>query len=396
MNEQLAGLLRKYLDQVASEQETDQLMAMLKQAENDEQLISEMNKEWMNFQETLPYFREEEAEVMLKSILEKTFVNPGIVVPKPARRVHFMKKWAWVAASILIAFSVGVYIWTADQKSTETKVAKVNTDHIAPGKDGAILTLADGSLVLLDTIKNGVIALQGGATAKVLNGELVYEATGKEVVYNTMSTPKGRQYQLTLPDGTKVWLNAASSIYYPTVFTGEERSVKITGEAYFEVVRNTRMPFRVNVNNKAEVEVLGTGFNVNAYDDEDTIRTTLLEGSIALKKDSKKVMLKPGQQGRIASAIAYGGNITVETVTTENVVAWRNGLFNFHGASLQEVMRQLVRWYDIKVRYENNIPDISFGGEMSRNVSLEGLLRTLQASEVKFRMEDDRTLVISP
>lgn len=398
MNEHLGILLRKYLDQVSSEQETDELMAMLKQSENDEQLLLEMNKEWRDFQGTHPYFKEEEAAAMLKAIWSKSLIKTDFVIPKPIHRVHIMKKWGWVAASIFLIFSIGVYLWIPNKKSAKADLAKVDTWNIVPGKDGAILKLADGSLILLDTIENGLIALQGGATAKVIDGALVYEATGNEVAYNTMSTPKGRQYHLILPDGTKVWLNSASSIRYPTVFTGEERRVGITGEAYFEVAKNTNKPFRLDVNNKAEVDVLGTSFNVNAYDDEESIRTTLLEGSIALKTDRKKVLLRPGQQGRIAANVATdSGDIVVETVTTDNVVAWRNGLFNFEGVSLQEAMRQLVRWYDIKVKYENNnIPDIRFGGEMSRNISLEGLLRTLEASEVKFRMEGEKTLVISP
>jgi hypothetical protein len=273
---------------------------------------------------------------------------------------------------------------------------------IAPGKNGAVLTLADGTQVVLDSLHNGVIANQKGGQVLLKEGKLAYEPDGSgEVAYNTMTTPKGRQFQVTLPDGTKVWLNAASAVTYPTVFTGKERVVKVTGEVYFEVTKNVKMPFRVNVNNKAEIEVLGTHFNVNGYADESKISTTLLEGSVRVTVNSAirpVVTLKPGQQAQITNGISQAegtGIKVIENADSEKILAWKNGLFNFNGASLQEVMRQLKRWYDIDVVYEKGIPNITFWGEITRGVSLNDLLIGLEKTGVHFRMEG-RKLVVMP
>jgi transmembrane sensor len=200
------------------------------------------------------------------------------------RRISFLRRY-WVAASVLLLLGLGAYLWYQDnsQPQSLTSDNKNLPKNILPGRDGAILTLADGRQVVLDSLGNGVIAMQSGTEVVLQDGQLAYdptESTSGEVAYNTMSTPKGRQFSLRLPDGTRVWLNAASSIRYPTTFVGTERKVELLGEAYFEVTKNINMPFRVNVNNRAQVEVLGTSFNVNAYEDEANISATLLEGSV--------------------------------------------------------------------------------------------------------------------
>jgi ferric-dicitrate binding protein FerR (iron transport regulator) len=210
-----------------------------------------------------------------------------------------------------------------------------------------------------------------------------------------MTTPKGRQFQVTLPDGTNVWLNAASSVRYPTSFTGNERRVEVTGEAYFEVVKNAAKPFIVEVNNKAAVEVLGTSFNINAYGDERSVRATLLSGSIRVGVPfagrKKAVVLAPGQQAEVA-----GTQITVaENQDADKILAWKNGLFNFDGADLEEVMRQLERWYNIEVVYENGIPHTRFIGEMSRQIALTDLLDILKRTEVDFRVEGRKLIVLN-
>lgn len=310
----------------------------------------------------------------------------------PARLVPFLSRWGWVAASIILLLGVGTFLWTSDKTPPPPVFTKT---EIAPGKEGAILTLADGRQVVLDSLKNGLIAVQNGAQALIRNGELVYDGSGAasgEVQFNTMSTPKGRQFSLLLPDGTRVWLNAASSIRYPTAFTGKERRVEINGEAYFEVAK-TGIPFRVNVNNKAEVAVLGTHFNVNAYENEESIHTTLLEGSIrVMPLSGDGIILKPGQQGVIPPA----GKVVqlINNIDTDKVMAWKNGLFYFEGLTLEETMRQLERWYDITVVYEGAVPNIRFGGKMSRDVSLEGLLQLLSDSQLKFRIEEGRRLIV--
>jgi len=217
---------------------------------------------------------------------------------------------------------------------------------------GAILTLADGSKVLLDTIHSGTVALQSGVTAKIVNGDLVYEGAGSEVVFNEVQTPKvvfnevqtpkGRYYHLILPDGSEVWLNSLSSIRYPTSFSGTERRVEITGEAYFEVAKKQGLPFYVKINDIASVEVLGTHFNINAYSNEGSINTTLLEGSVKVTGNINQALLKPGQQARIKDHIDIYDDVDIN-----QVMAWKNGLFDFEGLSIIEIMRQLERWYDI-------------------------------------------------
>jgi ferric-dicitrate binding protein FerR (iron transport regulator) len=215
---------------------------------------------------------------------------------------------------------------------------------------------------------------------------------------NTMHVPKGGQYQLTLPDGTKVWLNAASSITYPTAFSGSQRSVTISGEAYFEVAKKVNSPFHVKVGDREEVQVLGTSFNVNAYEDESDIRTTLLDGKIRIEQQQRSVVLAPGQQARLRAglpATASGPAIKViGHADIDKVMAWKNGYFNFEDMQFGEAMRQLARWYDIDVVYENGIPDIPLGGETSRNLKLSDLLKGLAGAGVKYKLEQGRRLII--
>jgi ferric-dicitrate binding protein FerR (iron transport regulator) len=209
--------------------------------------------------------------------------------------------------------------------------------------------------------------------------------TKNEILYNTMSTPRGRQFEITLPDGTHVWLNAASSIRYPTVFAGNERKVELDGEAYFEVTKNAKQPFIVRARNKATIEVLGTSFNISAYENEKSLNTTLLDGSVKVNG----TILKPGQQARVTDAVRVTDHADID-----KVMAWQRGFFNFEGATLEEVMQQLERWYDIDVEYEQGIPDIEFGGEMSRNMSLNGVLVALEKSGIHYRLEGRKLIVL--
>ena len=215
---------------------------------------------------------------------------------------------------------------------------------------------------------------------------------------NTMHVPKGGQYQLTLPDGTRVWLNSASSITYPTAFSGSERSVTISGEAYFEVAKKVNSPFHVRIGDRAEIQVLGTSFNVNAYEDETDIRTTLLDGKIRIEQQQRSVVLAPGQQARLHTGLpATASDPAIRVIghaDIDKVMAWKNGYFNFEDMPFGEAMRQLARWYDIDVVYENGIPDIPLGGETSRNLKLSDLLKGLAGAGVKYRLEQGRRLII--
>lgn len=320
-------------------------------------------------------------------------ISELVSTPAPAvHQVHFLKRRSFrYAAAVLLLLSAGTYFWSLN-KGTEQPPASANI-VIEPGREGAVLTLADGSKVVLDSLGNGVVANQGGVQVLLQNGQLAYDGSSKEIAFNTITTPKGRQFRLQLPDGSKVWLNAASAIKYPTVFTGRERLVELEGEAYFEVTKNAAMPFKVAARD-AQVEVLGTSFNINAYRNESVIRTTLLDGVVRLNAYQQSQMLKPGQQ-----AVAKPAGERLEVVNNadlDKVMAWKNGLFNFEDASLEEVMRQLERWYDIEVTYAKGIPPIRFGGEINRQNTLQDVLQILEKSNVHFRFEESRKLVVIP
>lgn len=322
-------------------------------------------------------------EVLESELYERILTGTGLL-RKP--RVIRWRIWT-AAAAVMLLLGLGTYLL---RKPSPKTIVAVAAAEIKPGQQGAVLTLADGSQVSLDTVRNAVIALQGGVTARVVNGTLIYEGQGNAVVYNTMSTPRGREFQLTLPDGTQVWLNSASSIHYPTAFTGNERKVDISGEAYFEVTQNADMPFRVNVAGKAEMKVLGTHFNVSAYDNEASINATLLEGSVAVMiPGARQVVLQPGEQARVTDKITV-----IRHADTEKVMAWKNGFFNFDGLTLQQIMRQLERWYDIDVTYEGPVPDIELSGEMTRGVTLNGLLKNLKELGVHYKLEGRKLTVL--
>lgn len=393
----LQSLIDKYISGSIIQSETEILRRLLEKPENMAELESIMDRQLAGSTATagdFPGVVERLKKAVENRISEKH--QPAIV-----RRLPFLRRWV-AAAAVIILFGAVAYLWIINRPSKQL----VNVDptplnqDIAPGKEGAVLTLADGTTVVLDSLGNGLVAVQNGSKISLRNGQLMYNADHSggtaETAYNTVSTPKGRQFKLILSDGTKVWLNAASSLRYPALFTGRERKVEVTGEVYFEVARNARMPFHVRVNDETEVEVLGTHFNINSYKDEASINTTLLEGSVQVLSKGKKAVLKPGQQAQVGHADAPTDRIKiVNDANVEKVMAWKNGIFNFQDASLEEVMRQLERWYDIEVMYEKGIPKLEFVGKMDRDLSLMNVLRGLEVSEVHFRIEG-RKLVVLP
>lgn len=314
---------------------------------------------------------------------------------KPVAR----RLWFRVAAAALLIgiFFIGITLYRVPSPVIYSDATLAAQQAIPPGHDGATLTLADGSKVVLDSLGSGLLTTQNGTKVVLNNGQLTYQADNANataVVYNTISTARGRQFKLTLSDGSQVWLNAASSLRYPTAFTGNERNVEITGEAYFEVAKNEQMPFKVKANGRMEVQVLGTHFNVNAYEDEEAVRTTLLEGSVKVAAAERSVILKPGQQASISNKSNESSPILVQTVDIEAVVAWKNGVFNFQDATLERVMRQLARWYDIEIVYEKGIPNIVFEGEINRQNALADVLHSLERLGVHFKLEGRRLTVL--
>jgi ferric-dicitrate binding protein FerR (iron transport regulator) len=257
----------------------------------------------------------------------------------------------------------------------------------APGGNKAKLLLADGSAIDLNEAGNGRISKQGNAQITKQSGGLVYDLSKisktAPVIFNTLITPKGGQYQLTLSDGTKVWLNAASSLRFPTAFTGNGRKVILSGEAYFEVAKNNAMPFEVQVNGMT-VKVLGTHFDVMAYGDENKVVTTLLEGAVKISKGNASAVLQPGQQATLNNS----GNIAVDAADMEKAVAWKNGLFEFNDDNIEMIMRQLARWYDMEVKYEGDMQDKDFTGSIPRGSNLSEVLNMLALTGIlQFRIE---------
>jgi hypothetical protein len=324
-----------------------------------------------------------------KAIFEKARIEQPV----------FRMKWfKWVAAASVILMISTVSIFIVNNRIQKKDVAVIQSTKqesikdVAPGQAGAILTLATGQKILLDSAVNGSVAQQGNVSVIKKNGELVYSIDGNntDVVFNTMTTPKGRQFNLVLADGSKVWLNAASSITFPTAFTGNDRKVAITGEAYFEIAKDASRPFKVQVN-QMEVEVLGTHFNINGYADEDVIRTTLLEGSVKINTKGGNSLLKPGQQAQLQKT---GRIKLVDNADLEETMAWKDGNFQFENSDINAVMRQITRWYDVDIEYKGTVSK-HFLGSISRNVNLSQVLTMLQQTgEVKFLIEDKKVVVI--
>lgn len=388
--ERLSYLFDQYIGDSASAEELEELKLILNDPSYDETAKNYLLS-LLRSTEPMAVGSEDRLQAVLRRIKEK---QPTLRrTPEPySHRSPVIRRW-WAVAALLIGTAVAV--WLLVRIRTEPVVAGRHplVHDRAPGRNVAVLTLADGSSITLDSAHNGVLAQQGAASVtKSGDGALAYQAANGEnkiAVYNTLTTPRGGQYRLLLPDGSQVWLNAASSISYPTAFTGSERSVTITGEAYFEIAANAAMPFRVHVSTpqgQKDIQVLGTHFNVKAYADETTVTTTLLEGSVRLGSE----ILKPGEAGQWRA----DGTMQVDPhANLEEAVAWKNGMFHFEGADVAEVMRQLSRWYDVDVVFKGKLPDAKFEGEIPRNSNLTEVFRILQLSNVHFTVEDKKVIV---
>ncbi len=322
-------------------------------------------------------------------------------------RFYYLKSIS-IAAMILLAITTGIYFYSNRELAEPEHFAEIDVrNDIPPGYNKAILTLADGSKISLDDAANGLLASQGNiAITKTENGQIVYENNNidrtkfmaNHSVTNTIQTPKGGKYQVRLPDGSKVWLNSASTLSYPTTFAGNERKVQLKGEAYFEISPNKNSPFRVQSGNQI-VEVLGTHFNINSYDDEDYVKTTLLEGSVKVILNSKPNvisntrLLKPGEQSLTKSSRS---DIRIENADTEKAVAWKNGYFKFRNTPIREIMREIERWYDVELVYEGKMPTDEFTGFISNDVKISAVLKIMEESGgVKFTVKGKKLKVKS-
>jgi transmembrane sensor len=312
------------------------------------------------------------------------------------------KKIQWyklpIAAAIaLMTVGVGVYLYfntPSESTKLQTQVAK----KIVAGSNKAILTLSSGKQIVLTDANNGELVKEGNIRiTKTADGKIIYEpsiaqdADSKAVVYNTVSTPKGGQFQVVLPDGSQVWLNAMSSVTYPSSFSGKERLVQLKGEAYFEIAKNPDKPFKVDVAGKQKIEVLGTHFNVEAYLEDHEIKTTLLEGSVKLSTQNRQVKLKPGQ----IAIDDLKNSLIVKHADLEEIMAWKNGLFVLNDVNLKDVMKKASRWYDVEVEYQGNIANKKLWGTVSRYKDITELLDNIAiTSSLRYKIEGRRVILM--
>jgi transmembrane sensor len=386
-------IFQRYLNNNCTPAEAEALFSFLQKNESDKLLLQQLKEEFGQLPNPGVATSEYSSRVLNKLLAE---INEAPVVQMPKR------KWTRIAvAAAVVGILISGYLFLNNNKSANTIVAQqqdINTRYkndIDPGGEKAILVLSNGQTIVLDNAANGTITQQGATKVlKLNNGQLSYasgaNAGSTEVLYNSIVTPRGGQYQVILPDGTSVWLNASSSLRFPTAFVGKERRVEITGEAYFEVQKNTSMPFIVAIKGGSEVEVLGTHFNIMAYDDEASIKTTLLEGAVNMRHGNTIQKLKPGQQAQLAQNKMQ----LVTDADTDQAIAWKNGLFDFNDDVIPDIMRQLSRWYDIDVVYDGAIPDGHFVGSVRRKSNISEVLKMLEvAGGIHFEIQGKKITV---
>jgi Fe2+-dicitrate sensor, membrane component len=401
----VAELIAKYLNNDLNDQEKQELDQWVQQSEAHQQFFQQLTGEASLAAIIQEY---ETSKVLVLDQVKAAIAGDEETKTKVIPIWRRLRKVAAVAASVLLIGTVVVwYLYRSESTVEATPAVVATTTHDKqPATEGAILQLADGKEIVLDDAKDGAIATQGNTQITKEGGLISYNDNKQadKVMYNTLSTPKGKTYKLELSDGSKVWLNAASSIRFPTAFTGWQRNVEITGEVYFEVKKDAEMPFHVTVDQRTTISVLGTSFNVNAYDNEAYVRTTLITGSVKIEaweqeQRGNSVLLKPGQQALVKNtqaAQSYGqsGPITVvDNANIENVMGWMNGYFSLDDLTLEELMREVERWYDVEVVYEKGIPVKAFFGKVNRDLSLLDFMEGLKDWGVRGRLEGNKLII---
>ena len=413
MSERIKYLLDQYANQTASRAEENELFKIIGETEHDNLIKSIMFK-MMQTGESSAELNNDRWQTVLNKVLNQQYKtdrgSAGIKRPSSKVEVNtsqkklYLKKW-FAAASILLVFFSGWYYLFSAKNVLPASITKNQPGNdksevnIPAGRDQAVLTLDDGSAINLDSVKNGTLTRQGNTKiVKGDKGELLYyvDRQSSDVSgYNTISIPRGGKYEIVLCDGSKVWLNAASSLKYPTSFKGKIRHVTLTGEGYFEVAKNSSMPFQVTINDMT-VEVLGTHFNINGYRDEHSVATTLLEGSVKVttavsqNAESNTVVLKPGQQADLAK----DGRLKISSPENiEQVIAWKENNFEFNNDIIPVIMRQISRWYDVEVDYKGSIPARRLTGKFSRDVTLNQLIEMLRYTGVNMKIENKKIII---
>ncbi|MDI3319805.1 FecR family protein [Pinibacter soli] len=386
-------LFARYISGEITPQEYQQLQVMIHQPAYESLLSDELKRTLIENtygEIDLPLSTDD----FIKGLQKRMPVEMEAEKALPVSNVKTMygaRKWM-AAAAMLLAVATGAY-FLLHKNTAETVVLAKDTSakqDILPGSSKAILQLANGATVGLDEKGDTQLPSDSGVKIMKHGSELAYIAktATEDIKYNKVITPAGGQYKLTLSDGTKVWLDAMSSIYFPTAFTGKERVVEVTGQVYFEVASNVGKPFSVKVK-QSIVNVLGTHFNINAYDDEGEMKTTLLEGAVQVKQQEQELRLRPGQQAQIDA----GGKLKIAIQPNlEETMAWKDGMFVFEGTDIKTIMRQLARWYDLTIEYKDNIHGV-FVAKIPRNVGLSEILKLLELTkQVKFVVEGKRII----
>ena len=404
--DRLSLLFYRYYDGTATEPEIKEMMGLIRKADGDAELSALIKEAWEGLKVDKPVLSSDVHERIISNILhpERDSDMPHQEGTQAAFRSNIFRLRYWAAAVIVLGCFGVLWKWNEQEKGS-VKPAAAQSD-IRPGGNRATLTLADGTVISLDSAAKGAVIRQGTAQiSKAGEGELVYaqsadaqsadaqyadaQSAGNGLQMNMMSTPRGGQYQITLPDGTKAWLNASSSIRFPVAFARNERRVEVQGEVYFQVRKDKQRPFRVNFGSN-EIEVLGTSFNVMNYTDEQASQTTLEEGSLIVRSRNQESKLKPGEQ----ASIVREGTLAVAQVDVEEALAWKDGLFHFEDAGIEEVMRQAARWYDIEVTYEGPVPRRQFTGTIERNLNISELMTMLQYAGVNYRIEGRKVRIL--
>jgi transmembrane sensor len=404
VNEHVRLLFEKYLRKECSAEEFEEMMTWLVAMDEGEKnrLSAPLKELWDKATaHQLPSTSDQvDWDLVFHNVVDVEERIPAIPI-----EIDQNKRIGWkriAVAVVIFGVLISASLWYLNRKTPKeiVKIEKPVThqpEDILPKGNQAILTLSNGSVVVLDSTKNGIITNQGNVKViKLDSGQLAYSpvsANGtesSEITYNTISTPRAAQYEVVLSDGTKVWLNAASSLRYPTAFSGQERKVELTGEGYFEVAKNKDKPFHVRVGT-VEVEVTGTHFNIMAYEDEASIQTTLLEGSVKVSANGQSDVLKPGNQ---ASLNRGDSKLTIGDANVQQAVAWKNGYFYFDRSDVKTIMRQVSRWYDLDIVYESNVPDMKFSGKIERNLPLSGISHLLESGQIHFRIEGKNIIMM--
>lgn len=386
---QIKSLLRSYADDNISQEDFQLLVSYFRLSGNDEAILTAMDEIWRNLDEKDIVYFEEAKNDIYERLTERTAGTGNV-------RIRNLRPWYRYAAAAILLLA-GIATFYLIKSPSNNTIAKRYKNDVKPGFEQATLTLANGNVVNLGKSAGlPVIQEHGVSIQKAADGVLLYSyksssgSSDTDTTENIIRTPRGGQFQVVLSDGSHVWLNTASSLTFPVKFNATHRTVKLTGEAYFEVAKNAKSPFLVVTANQ-QVKVLGTHFDINAYADEPETRTTLLEGKVNVITRSKSIIIKPGEQ-----AVLGKSNMEVKPADVEEIMAWKNGLFLYNQQSLETIMRQVSRWYNVDVVFEDeDIKGQLFSGALSRFKNISEILEVLETTgSVHFKIEGRRVTVM--